>query len=303
MLNKLEMLKIFCAAAEASNFKEAAIRLGISPQSVSRAISTLEEQLGEMLFFRNTRHNQITPFGLALAQRARQSLHQVEDIFSPADKSEQVMKGLVRIAASNALAHSCLPALISELLAQQPQLQIELQFSDDHSDVVAEQIDIGIRIGLMRDSQLVAKVVSQCTFYTVATPALVARHGLPASLEALASLPTIVVLDPKTGRPWPWFLNDGATWHPKQPVIATNDAVYEYQAMLSGAGFGQLAGFLAIPHLRDGTLLHVLPDITPPAWNVYIYRAHKTPVPARIRLVFDWLAKGFADRQRFPVTL
>lgn len=303
MMNKLELLRIFCTAAETSSFKEAAIRLGISPQAVTRAIRTLEDQLGEVLFFRNTRQNQITPYGIALAQRARQSLHAVDALFSPGEHLEHAAQGLVRIAAPNALTHSCLPALISELIAAHPGLQIELRFSDDHSDVVSEQIDIGIRIGLMRDSQLVAKVVAQCRFYMVATPALLARHGQPDSLEALAELPTIVILDPKTGRPWPWFLNDGMTWQPRQPVVATNDALYEQQAILAGTGFGQLAGFLAIPHLQQGTLQQVLPEIMPPAWNVYVYRANKSPVPQRIRLVYDWLAQGLGDPARFPVTL
>lgn len=295
MLNKVEMLRIFCAAAETSSFKEAAIRLGVSPQAVSRAISALETQLGEVLFFRNTRHSQITPFGISLAQRARLSLHQLDDIFTPAERADNGLGGLVRIAAPNALTHSSLPALISTLLAQHPQLQIELRFSDDHSDVVAEQIDIGIRVGVMRDSQLIAKVVAQCHFCMVAAPALIARYGMPQTLEALGELPTIVMLDPKTGRPWPWFLNEGATWHPRQPVIASNDAIYEYQAVLAGSGIGQLASFLAAPHIQAGTLVQVLPDITPTPWNVYVYRANKSPVPARIRLVYDWLAKGLAD--------
>lgn len=300
MLNKVEMLRIFCAAAESSSFKEAAIRLGVSPQAVSRAISALETQLGEVLFFRNTRHSQITPFGISLAQRARLSLHQLDEIFTPAERADHGLGGLVRIAAPNALTHSRLPALISELLGLHPQLQVELCFSDDHSDVVAEQIDIGIRVGIMRDSQLIAKVVAQCHFCMVAAPALIARYGMPQTLEALGEMPTIVMLDPKTGRPWPWFLNEGATWHPKQPVIASNDAIYEYQAVLAGSGIGQLASFLAAPHIQAGTLVQVLPEITPTPWNVYVYRANKSPVPARIRLVYDWLATGLADTLHKP---
>lgn len=303
MLNKLEMLKIFCAAAEASSFKQAAIRLGISPQAVTRAISTLESELGEVLFFRNTRQNQITAYGQSLAQRARQGLQQIDEIFAPADKQAQALGGLVRISAPNALAMSHLPALVSALMAAHPQLHIELQFSDDISDVVAQQIDIGIRVGLMRDSQLIAKVVASCPFYIVATPEVIARHGMPSSLDALSDCPTIVVLDARTGRPWPWFLNQGATWQPKQPALSTNDTVYEYQAVLSGGGFGQLAGFLAIPHLRSGSLVRVLPEIQPEPWNVYVYRANKSPVPARVRLVYDWLAQGLANRTNFPVQL
>lgn len=300
MLNKLEMLKIFCAAAEAKTFKQAAIRLGISPQAVTRAIRTLEAELGEVLFFRNTRQNQITPYGLTLAQRARMGLQQIDDLFAPNEAQTQAISGLVRVAAPNAMVLSHLPALVAELMAQHPALQIELQFSDEISDVVAQQIDIGIRVGWMRDSQLVARVVSQCPFYIVATPSVIERYGMPMQLETLNDRPSIVVLDGKTGRPWPWFLNDGATWLPRQPVLATNNSVYEFHAVMAGCGFGQLAGFLAQPHLKSGALVQVLPEIQPTPWNVYVYRANRTPVPARVRLVYDWLAQGLADGQQFP---
>ena len=71
MLNRLEMLRIFCTAAESRNFKEAATRLGVSPQAVTRAVKELEDHVGELLFHRNTRHNRITEFGEQLAARAR----------------------------------------------------------------------------------------------------------------------------------------------------------------------------------------------------------------------------------------
>lgn len=75
------MLRIFCTAAESRNFKEAATRLGVSPQAVTRAVKDLEDHVGELLFHRNTRHNRITEFGEQLAVRARHSLQGVDAIF------------------------------------------------------------------------------------------------------------------------------------------------------------------------------------------------------------------------------
>ena len=92
MLNRLEMLRIFCVAAEFKNFKEAAVRLHMSPQAVTRAIQELEALSGEMLFHRNTRQTRITHVGAALAVRARQSVEGVDQLFQSfqEDQQEQV---------------------------------------------------------------------------------------------------------------------------------------------------------------------------------------------------------------------
>lgn len=74
MLNRMEMVRIFCTAAEAGSFREAATRLGISPQGVTRAIQALETELGESLFHRNTRQVSITAFGQDYAKDARSAL-------------------------------------------------------------------------------------------------------------------------------------------------------------------------------------------------------------------------------------
>lgn len=301
MLNKLEMLRIFCMAAETSSFKEAAVRLGISPQAVGRAVKELEETLGEVLFFRNTRYSQITEQGIKLAQKARVNVAEIDELFKKSLPDTTNIKGLVRIAAPTVFSKYHLGPLLSPLLALHPDLQIQVIFSDQVSDVVNEKIDIGIRVGFMRDSQLIAKIVSQIRFFIVATPELIQRTGMPKSLDNLSSMPLAAAIDPKTGRHWPWFLANGDQWHPKQVALASSDAAFEFEAVKNGIGFGQIASFLAIPHLQTGRLIQILPELTPEPWNVYVYRSHKNPVPARIRTVFDWLAAGLADHKFFPV--
>ena len=103
MLNRLEMLRIFCTAAEARNFKEAATRLGVSPQAVTRAVKELEGHVGELLFHRNTRHTRITEFGEQLALRARIGLRTVDGLFlKSGQEQDSGLSGLVRITAPRA---------------------------------------------------------------------------------------------------------------------------------------------------------------------------------------------------------
>ncbi|HRA82586.1 MAG TPA: LysR family transcriptional regulator [Thauera sp.] len=292
MLNRLEMLRIFCTAAEARNFKEAATRLGVSPQAVTRAVKELEGHVGELLFHRNTRHTRITEFGEQLAARARISLHGVDELFHrSAKEQDSSLHGLVRITAPRALERDYLIPVLGELCERHPGLHIDLRLSDQFAHLVDEQIDIGIRVGFMRDSRFVARVVAQVPFYIVGSPALIARVGAPQTLHALTEQPTTVAIDPNTGRPWSWFLAQGQQWLPRTPIFATDDTRAEADAVLAGIGFGQLAAFLANPHLRAGRLVEVLPELRPEPWSLSVYRPQRGPVAARIRLVFDGLVE------------
>ena len=292
MLNRLEMLRIFCTAAEARNFKEAATRLGVSPQAVTRAVKELEGHVGELLFHRNTRHTRITEFGEQLALRARIGLRSVDALFlRSAQEQDSGLSGLVRITAPRALEQDYLIPALAELCAQHPGLQVDLRLSDQFADVVDEQIDIGIRIGFIRDSRFVARAVAQMPFYIVGSPALIARVGEPQTLQALAERPTTVAIDPNNGKPWAWFLAEGQQWLARTPAFATDDTRAEADAVVAGIGFGQLAAFLANPHLRAGRLVEVLPELRPEPWSLSVYRPQRGPVAARIRLVFDGLVE------------
>lgn len=304
MLNRLEMLRIFCAAAESRNFKEAAQRLGISPQAVTRAVQALETQLGELLFHRNTRGSQVTESGQALWRTARASVDSIDGIFlrAPRDAAGEAA-GLVRLAMPEALGTHLLMPELAALQRQFPGLRFAVSLSDQAAKVVDEKIDIGIYVGTLRDSRFVARTVAPVSLPIVAAPALLARVGRPATLSELEALPVTALIDPNTGRPWPWFLAGGEQWQPRQPVLLANGGLAESLAAVHGMGFAQVPSFLAMPHLADGRLVTVLDELAPPPWSVNVYRPRQGPVAIRIRVVFDWLVAYFSDPLRFPQPL
>lgn len=301
MTNRLEMLRIFCIAAESDSFKEAAQRIGTSPQAVTRAVKELEELLGEVLFHRNTRHCRITQFGETLAMSAKPQLQGIDDLFRKTkENAEKDNSGLVRITAPAVLGNDYLISALSGLLHLHPGLRFDLRLSDQVSDVVDEQIDIGIRLGFMRDSRFIARTVCEIPFHIVASPFLITRVGMPQSLDELENMPVTATIDPNTGKPWPWFLSEGRQWHPKSPILLTTDLKAEQEGVLRGIGFGQLAGFFANKELQQGTLVAILPELTPTPWQLNVYRPQRGPVPNRIRIVFDHLVSTFSDPLFFP---
>jgi DNA-binding transcriptional LysR family regulator len=295
-MNRLEALRVFCVAAESSNFRDAAVRLGVSPQVITRVIRKLEEEIGEPLFHRSTRGVRLSQFGEQLAHRSAEAIAGIDNIFAvDAAGQRDEPSGLVRVAAPSALGRRFIARGLAPVLAAHPGLVVDLRLSDMLTDVVDAQIDVGVRIGAMRDSRFVARAVSAASLYFVGAPVLFQRVERPASKDALLKLPLTSLIDRNTGRPWPWMFRDGEDVVPANPVFVTDDPETECEAVLAGVGIGQLAGHLALPLLRSGHLMSVLDDLGPPPSTLYVYRPHGSAVPARLRLVFDALCQMLAD--------
>ncbi|HFR0304386.1 TPA: LysR family transcriptional regulator, partial [Klebsiella pneumoniae] len=126
MQNKLEMLRIFCVAAESRNFKEAAMLLGISPQAVTRAVKELEEQRGEILFYRSTRQIKITADGERLAKQARQAVDSLDSLLVKGvkDKTDE-MGGTVRLTMSSVLGRKLVVPALAEFARQYPDIVVD----------------------------------------------------------------------------------------------------------------------------------------------------------------------------------
>lgn len=290
MNKELELLRVFRVTAESNNFRDAAVRLGTSPQGVTRAIQRLEAHYREVLFHRSTRQVRITAFGEGLLEQVRPALERFEELWrTPGADPQASLSGTVRITAPHSLGmRAVLPALES-IGARHPGISVDVRLSDRISNAVDEGIDVGIRVGFMRDSRFVARKAADMRLPVVAAPKLIRKVGMPDGIDALARLPVTAALDINTGRPWPWHFKAGRQWTPAAPRFVADNADMEMGTALAGLAFAQLADYMAAPHIASGKLVRVLECEEPPPWGLYVYRPQRGPVPARVRAVFDAL--------------
>ena len=185
-------------------------------------------------------------------------------------------------------------------MQQHPGLRIELSLDDQLTNAVGSRIDIGIRIGTFRDRRYIARPVAHAPLKIVASPALIAAVGMPASLDELKELPLSTLIDRNNGRPWPWFLSEGQSYLPPSPAFSCDDPETELEFVLAGVTFAQMPHYLAEAHLRDGRLIEVLPNAAPPPMDLSVYRTQSGPVPSRVRIVYDHLIQCLGDPQTFP---
>lgn len=301
MNKEMELLRIFRVAAESSSFRDAAARLGTSPQGVTRAIQQLEQHYGEVLFHRSTRQVRITAFGEGLLDRVRPALEQFEDLWrTPGSDQQASLSGTVRITAPHSLGtRAVLPAL-ERVAERHPGITLDVRLSDRISNTVDEGIDVGIRVGFMRDSRFVARKAADMRLPIVAAPRLIKKVGVPENIDALSSLPVTVALDINTGRPWPWHFKAGRQWTPTAPTLVADNADMEMGAALAGIAFAQLADYMAAPYIASGKLVQVLENEEPPAWGLYVYRPQRGPISGRVRAVFDEMLAAVGSLPALP---
>lgn len=296
MQNQLDMLRIFKVVAESANFREASIRLAISPQSVTRAIKELEELLGEPLFYRSTRNTTITEFGKKMVLKSEGVIEQFDALFQlKKTVNPQTVEGLVKITMPNSFGQQYLLPALTDFLKQHPGIQFDLRFSNLIDNVVADQMDIGVRVGFFSNNRNIARRVNELKFYIVGTPELIANTGAPQQLEALFQMPYTALIDQNTGRMWSWNFADAPDFFPSSPAFITDDPNAELEAVLAGIGYGQISDFLCEKYIRSGELVAVLADHAPTPWGIYVYRPQRGPVAERVRIVFDYLVNVLSE--------
>ena len=291
-------MRIFKVAADSLNFKEAAMRLGISPQSVTRAIKEHEEILGKPLFYRSTRNTSITDFGKQIALKNTDIIEQIDTFLRPQKSIDsQHAEGLVRITMSSILGRRYLLPALTEFLKDHPGIQFDLRFSDLIDNVVADQMDIGVRIGFFDNNRKIARRVNEVKFHIVGTPGLIEKTGTPLKVDDLSKMPYTGLVDHNTGRMWPWSFANTSDYLQTTSAFLTDDPEAELAAVLAGIGYGQLGDFMCEEFIQSGKLVTVLQDQAPTPWGIYVYRPQRGPVAERVRLVFDYLVNILSDSE------
>ncbi|GAB3452757.1 HTH-type transcriptional regulator PtxR [Massilia terrae] len=257
----LNDLLVFSAVADMGGFTAAAERLNVAPAKVSLEIARLEAQLGVALFSRTTRKVALTEAGESLHQQSKPLLEQLQAAVDGLHVSPDQLTGTLRVTAPVDHAVQMLAPALARFAVLHPKLQIDLRTSDRISDLVAEGIDVAIRMGWLRDSSQRAVKLGEFQQYLVASPDYLRRAGTPQSPLDLASHDWVALTLLRTPLTWTFSSNEGEerTVHLKARMKA--DSASSLRALvLHGAGLTVLDQFSSAPELAAGRLVRLLPD-------------------------------------------
>ncbi|MDU8923406.1 LysR family transcriptional regulator [Pasteurellaceae bacterium LIM206] len=295
-MNRFNALRYFCLAAETLHFKETANRLAVSPQVVSRMIAELEEELGETLFQRNTRNIKLTDFGQRFYEQAKQILSDTDQLFAQSKLSINEMAGLVRVALPTFPHKIKLIETLLKRTALYPKLVLDWRINEGRVNTVDEQIDVGVRVGVVQDNRFVIKRITKMGAKVVATPELITRFGTPKDVQDLQkNFPLAGHWNANTGRQWAWRFKNGVQFTPKSPRFIAETADGQLAATLSGEMFAHLPDHFALPYLKTGKLVAVLESEQAYPWELFVYRTNQSVTTARVKFVFEVLVEVLSE--------
>ncbi|PVX73138.1 LysR family transcriptional regulator [Paraburkholderia unamae] len=299
LLPLLPDLATFARVVEAGNFSVAARQLGSTPSTVSRQMQRLERALGTRLLERSTRSLRLTEAG---AEVYRHCADMVEAAAGAADAASRLTgrpHGRVSISAPISFAQSVIHPLISGFLRAYEEVAVQLMFTDRDVDPVRDSVDIVIRPTPTPPPGLAARRLGTLRWMPCASPAYLRARGTPAHPRDLARHDCLYLGEtPDDNR---WAFRRGAQTHVvevKGRYIA-NDVGARRDAALHDRGIASLPEFAAAQALREGSLVHVLPEwsLEPRAYSgpVWLLYPPNRYLPPKVRVLIDWLAQQLPD--------
>lgn len=290
-MDKLAAIETFVAVAETGSFTRAADRLGVPKARVSQRIGDLEQAWGVRLFQRTTRRVMLTAEGVACHERCTAWLGGLHEIETALRGDEPRVTGLVRIDLLASLARQVVAPALPALLQRHPGLRIELTASNRLSSLVEEGVDIALRGGRLTDSSLVARPLGEVRVGVFAAPAWLAQHGEPVSPAAIASGQRLGLLGGQRRRclPWTFIRGTDTVTLDEIPALTFDDDAVALEACLAGAGLLCCPRFAVTEAIGRGKLVEVLADWDCGRWPVQWVYPSRQFVPARVRVVMDWL--------------
>jgi len=288
-------LGFFCALASAGSLSAAARELGVSTAAVSKHLAQMEARLSVSLLNRTTRRMSLTPEGELYLEHARRILNDIDSMGEMLGASKATPRGLLRVNATLGFGRSHLAPLISSFVKAWPQVQVQLQLSVNPPPLTEDAFDVCVRFGEPPDTRLVARLVAPNRRLLCASPAYLAREGMPRTPQDLPQHNVIAIRQGDEGH-GQWRLRSG-----KQVVtvkvrgnLSTNDGEIAVNWALAGHGIVMRAEWDIARYLRSGRLKPVLEGWQTPPADIYAVYPQRHQVSARVRVFVDYLAAHFA---------
>ncbi|WP_235074350.1 LysR family transcriptional regulator [Asticcacaulis sp. AC466] len=287
----------FVRIAELQSFTAAAISLGLPKSRASAAVSQLEAHLKTQLLYRTTRRVQLTHDGQAYYERCRELLAELDELDALFERTPSALTGSLRVDMPVSMARNFLIPRLPEFLGRHPALDIELSCTDRRVDVIAEGFDCVIRVGALADSGLVARPLGVLKMGNYASPAYLARHGEPKTLDDLSDHYLIHYALTLGSRPFGFEYRDAEGYRTVDMAgrITVNNTEAFQASALAGLGLFQAPRTGNRRNVETGALVEILPafEAEPlPVSVIYPRRRHQA---RRVRAFIDWVAGIMSD--------
>jgi len=293
-MGKFTQMSTFVEVVARGSLSAAARAEGIAPAMIGRRLDALEARLGVKLLQRTTRRLVLTDEGMAFLEDCQRILGEVNDAESAIAEHSMRASGHLTVSAPAGFGRQHVAPLLPSFLAEHRDVTLNLNLSDRVVDLVAEGVDVAIRIASLDDSSLVGVKLADNRRVVVASPAYIKRHGRPRELADLARHNCLPISSEGSQRGWT-FLNDN------KPVtlkvggnMVCNDGAVLHAWALAGKGLAWRSMWEVGGQIASGELCTVLDEYAAPGNDIHAVFAQRRHLPLRIRAFVDFLRRSYA---------
>ncbi len=287
-MDKLRAMQTFVKVVDEGSLTAAASALHTSLPAVVRTLAALEAELQVRLLNRTTRRQSLTDEGRTYLDSCRRILATIDEAEAVLSARHVEPTGQLVLTAPVLFGQMHVAPAVTRFVQRYPAVHCRMEFSDRVVNLLEEQIDVGVRIGPLADSTLVARQVGRIRRVVVATPDFLREHGVPAHPDALTHASCVRFIGnaahwwtfQQEGRPFYVAVSGNLEFNQTAPAVA---------ACAAGAGFGNFLSYQVAPLVAEGKLRIVLEAFEQPPWPLSLIYPNARLLPARTRVFVDWM--------------
>ncbi|MCW8279019.1 LysR family transcriptional regulator [Pseudomonas sp. PCH199] len=302
-VDKLNAMAIFVRVVERGSFSAVAREMQTSQPTISKVLRALETGLGGKLIARSTRKLSLTDEGQRYYKECRQILAAVDAAEHSFQSGRETIAGPLRIGSSVSFGRLQIAPRLAEFLRRHPEVQIDLQLSDQNQDLVSEGLDVTFRIGELNDSGLIARHVGTTHRVTVATPDYLAQHGKPQTPEELSGHNCLLfnLLSSQNQ----WIYQKAARRHEVRIKgnAQSNNSEAIREMVLGGLGIALSPVWLFSEDLKAGRVIAILQEYTAQSLSIHAVSPANRRQSARVKAFVDYMSQALESAPELqPIT-
>jgi DNA-binding transcriptional LysR family regulator len=299
-MDRLDTIKMFVRVVESGNFSAVARELGIGQPTVSKQIASLEAHLGAQLLMRTSRKVALTDAGRDFFESASRLIADLDAAESRIGRGLKSPSGRVRVSVAPSFGALCVVPALPEFFRRYPDLGVEILVSDRSANLIEDGIDVGIRMGKLSESSLIARKIATTPVVVVASPAYLEERGEPTKPSELPGHRCVVFSSQTGPRPWRFAGRIGAVSYLPDGVLRTNDGEEIRAAVLCGLGVAQVPHWLCARDLEAGAVRRILRRYEPGAIPISAVRPANRRPATKVSVFIDFLAETLAKMRDTP---
>jgi DNA-binding transcriptional LysR family regulator len=296
-MDRLQAMEMFVRVVETGSFSKAAKDFAVTQPTVTKQMAATEARLKARLLNRNTRGVSLTEAGALYYEKCKGIVREVEEADNIVKLRQSQAQGMLRVGTSVAFGRRVLTPLALEFMAQNPQVQVDLNFEDRYSDLVAQGLDVAVRMGKLADSTLGARFLGTNPWVLVAAPKYLKHHPVPRRPSDLSGHAALIYSSVQGDDVWRLFSPKGEpVTVPVSGRMRSNNLSAVLAAARAGLGIAALPCYVAVDSIASKHIVKVLRDYSPPEQEIHAVFPSPKLVPGKVQAFVAFLQGRFGER-------